>query len=74
MNRPSPARLAAVALIFTAAAGPAAACPTCDAGVRARVWAGVFGPDFAGNLVASLLPFVAFGLAAAALHGRGPAR
>ena len=55
-------------------AGPAAACPTCDAGIRKRVWAGVFGPDFAANVGYSALPFAVFAGAAAAVHGRGPRR
>ena len=61
---------AAVALL----ASPAAACPTCDAGIRKRVWAGVFGPDFAANVAYSALPFAVFAGAAAALHGRGAKR
>ena len=65
-----PALLAAAA--FALLAGPAAACPTCDAGVRKRVWAGVFGPDFAANVGYSVLPFAVFAGAAAALHGRAP--
>ena len=63
---------AAVAAFAASSPAPAAACATCDAGVRKRVWAGVFGPDFARNLVYSALPFAAFAGAAAALHGRGP--
>ena len=69
MKRPLLAAAAAALL-----AGPAAACPTCDAGIRARVRAGVFGPDFAANVGYSALPFAVFAGAAAALHGRGAKR
>ena len=67
-------RLALAAAAILIFAGPAAACPTCDAGVRKRVWAGVFGPDFAANVGYSALPFAVFAGAAAALHGRGAKR
>ena len=59
--------VAAAALLFAPAA---TACPTCDAGIRKRVRAAVFGPDFARNLLVGAVPFAAFGLAAAAVHGR----
>ena len=61
--------LTAAALALLAA--PAAACPTCDAGIRKQIWAAVFGPDFAANVGYSVLPFVVFAGAAAAVHGAG---
>ena len=68
MKAPTLALLTAAAL--AACAGPASACPHCDAGVRQRVWAGVFGEGFVRNVLVSAAPFAVFGLAAAALHGR----
>ena len=68
MRRRSALPLAAVAALLFAPA--ASACPTCDAGIRQRVRAAVFGPDFARNLSVGAAPFAAFGFAAAALHGR----
>ena len=56
--------------LFAACASPAAACSTCDAGIRKQVWAGVFDAGFGRNLLYSALPFAVFGIAAAALHGR----
>ena len=66
---------AGAALVWAAAADPAAACTTCAQGIRRQVWAEVFGPDFAANLLVTALPFAAFALTAAAVHGfRGPRR
>ena len=64
----------AAALFWSAAAGPASACTTCAKGIRRQVWAEVFGPDFAANLLVTALPFAAFAAAAAAVHGFGGPR
>jgi hypothetical protein len=36
------------------------ACPLCSRGTGLQVRSGIFGPDFAFNLVVTLLPFVIF--------------
>ena len=64
------APILAALILWLASASPAAACSTCDAGLRKQVWAGVFDAGFGRNLLYSALPFAVFGLAAAALHGR----
>ena len=65
--RPLAAPLAAAAVLLAPA--PAFACATCDAGIRKQVWAGVFGPDFAANVLFSALPFAVFAGVALAVHG-----
>jgi hypothetical protein len=63
---------AAIAALAAGLAAPAGACPVCDGPTGARVRAGIFGADFAANLLTAALPFpIVLGVAAALHHGLG---
>lgn len=62
---PRVAMLIAVAL---ARASSACACPFCQSDTGQQVRAGIFGEDFAYNLMATILPFVLFLAIVAAIH------
>lgn len=46
----------------------ASACPFCQSDTGQQVRAGIFGEDFAYNLMATILPFVLFLAIVAAIH------
>lgn len=59
-------RAAIAALLLSAA--PAFACPLCASPTGERVRAGILGDDFAANLAATLAPFAALFVIAAAIR------
>lgn len=76
LTRATLAGLAVLAFLVTAVAS-ARACPTCAQGIRQKVYAEVFGPDFVQNLGLTALPFVVLAGIAIAVHrapGREPER
>ena len=58
----------AVALTALTLVAPAGACPVCAGETGQQVRAGIFGPDFASNLLVAALPFPIVLGVAAALH------
>ena len=62
----------ALALAYNATA--ALACPVCDSATGQEVRAGIFGADFASNLLAVVLPFAAVAAVVAAVHFGVPLR
>lgn len=61
------------AMLLLANVEIAQACPVCDTGTGRQVRAGLFGPDFGRNLLATAAPFPVF-LGVAALTYYGPPR